>query len=59
MQALLSLPREERQDYKSLMGDAALLVEQLLIHKKVKYLVANEILVSVIMHCYILVVYYV
>ena len=37
VQALLSLPREERQDYKSLMGDAALLVEQLLIHKKVKH----------------------
>ena len=35
LQALLSLPREERQEYRSLMGGAALLVEQLLIYKKV------------------------
>ena len=34
-QALLCLPEEERGDYRSLVGHATLLVEQLLINKKV------------------------
>ena len=36
VQALLSLPVEERQDYKALVGDATLMVEQLLINKKAR-----------------------